>query len=237
MLKTDLHLHTNNIIKHFDSHIAPKQLIDRAAKLKFHVLSITEHTGYKTLRGLVQLKNPLGTYERYKDYAKSKGILLIPGVEIYIEGKDILLINFKGDYRKYKNIEDLEKLKKENVMIIAPHPYFPGVASLNKELAKHIKLFDAIELSHFYMKNLNFNKKAEIIAKKYKKPLVANSDAHFLFAFGRNYTYVFAEKKIDSILEAIRKNNVKIMTKPWDIGRFSAMASYHIYSNLRKELQ
>ncbi len=236
MLKTDLHLHTNNIIKKFDSTIGPKQLIDRAAKLKFNVLSITEHTGYKTFRGLVYLKNPLSTYEKYKDYARRKGILLIPGVEIYIEGKDILLINFKGDYRKYKKIEELEELKKENVTIIAPHPYFPGVASLNKELVKNIKLFDAIELSHFYIKNLNFNKKAEQTARKYNKPLIANSDAHFLFAFGRNYTYVFAEKKIDSILEAIRKNKMKIMTKPWDIGRFSALASYHVYSNIRKEL-
>lgn len=237
MLKTDLHLHTNNIIKKLDSTITPKQLIDRAVKLKFDVLAITEHTGYSTLRGMVYLKNPLSTYYKFKDYARKKGILLIPGVEIYIEGRDVLLINFKGDYRRYKEIEQLEELKKENVMIIAPHPYFPGASSLNKKLVQHIKLFDAIELSHFYMKNLNFNKKAEQTAKKYHKPLIANSDAHFLFAFGRNYSFVYSEKKIDSILEAIRKNKIRIMTKPWDLGRFSAMASYHVYSNVMKELR
>lgn len=236
MLKADLHLHTNNVIKHFDSHIKPKELIDRAAKLKFDVLAITEHSAYKTLYGIKQVKNPLATYYQYKDYAKKKGILLIPGVEILIEGKDVLLINFTGKTEKYKKIEELEKLKKENTIIIAPHPYFLGSSCLGKKLEQNIKTFDAIEYSHFYLKHINPNKKAEELARKYKKPVIATSDSHFLIGLGRNYSFIDAEKKTDSILEAIRKNKIKIVTKPWDIPTFSLMLAYQVYSSFMEKL-
>ncbi|MEM4244890.1 MAG: PHP domain-containing protein [Candidatus Nanoarchaeia archaeon] len=237
MLKIDLHTHTNNVVKRYDSTINPKDLINKAAKLKFDVISITEHSAYKTISGTKYIKNPLATYQQYKDYAKKKGVILLPGVEIYVEGKDILLINFKGDYNKYKNIQDLEKLKKENVIVIAPHPYFIGGSCLKNKLEQNIKIFDAIEYSHFYLKHINPNKKAVEIAKKYKKPMIATSDAHFLFAFGRNYSFVDAEKKVDSILEAIRKNKIKIVTKPWDLPRFSFLFVYQIYSTTLEKLQ
>ncbi len=234
MLKTDLHLHTN-ILKHFDSHIKPKDLIDKAANLNFDALALTEHTAYKTLFGLKYTKNPLSTYYQWKDYARRKGILLIPGVEMFIEGKDILLINFTGNPGDYSKIEDLEKLKKENVMIIAPHPCFPGLSSLNSKLVNHIKLFDAIEYSHFYLNSLNFNKKAVEIAKKYSKPLIATSDSHFLFCVGRSYSFIDAEKNVDSILSAIEKNKIDMVTKPWDLKTFSLLFAYQVYSNLAKE--
>lgn len=237
MIKADLHTHTNNVLKRYDSTIKPKELIDKAAKLKFDVISITEHSAYKTLFGTKYIKNPLATYEQYKNYAKKKGVMLIPGVEIYLEGKDILLLNFKGDPQKYKKIQDLEKLKKENVMIIAPHPYFMSGSCLKNKLEENIKIFDAIEYSHFYLKHINPNNKAVETAKKYRKPLIATSDAHFLFAFGRNYSFIDAEKKVDSILEAIRKNKIKMITKPWDLPRFSFLFAYQIYSTTLEKLQ
>jgi len=235
MLKTDLHLHTD-IIKHFDSHIKPKDLIDRAAKLDFDVLAITEHTAYKSLSGTTHVKNPLSTYNQWKEYAKKKGILLIPSVELLVEGKEILLINFVGNPEKYSRIEELEKLKKENTTIIAPHPYFPGSSCLKNKLVEHIKIFDAIEYSHFYLRHLNPNKKAEEIAIKYKKPMIATSDAHFLFEIGKNYSFIEAEKNTDSILNAIEKNRIKIVTRPLGIGKFSLLFSYQIYSKIMKEL-
>lgn len=234
MLKTDLHTHTD-IIKHFDSHIKPKELIDRAAKLKFDALAITEHTAYKTFRGVKHVKNPLSTYNQWKGYARKKGILLIPSVELFIEGKEILVINFYGK-PGYSKIEELEKLKKENTAIIAPHPYFPGSSCLKNKLVEHIKLFDAIEYSHFYLKHINPNRKAEEIARKYKKPMIATSDSHFLFEFGRNYSFIDAEKNKDDILEAIEKNRIKMVTRPWDVGTFSLLFSYQIYSKIMKEL-
>jgi predicted metal-dependent phosphoesterase TrpH len=236
MLKTDLHIHTNVPIKYFDSHIDPKELIDKAAKLNFDVLALTEHTGYNTIRGVKYIREPLRTYYQFRDYAKKKGILLIPGVELYIEGKDILLINFKGDPRAYRRIEDLEKLKNENTLVIAPHPYFIGKSCLHKKLVENIKIFDAIEQSQFYIQLLNFNIPARKTAERYNKPLIATSDAHFLFGFGKNYTMIDAEKNVDSLLEAIQKNKIEIITKPIGHWEFLTLAAYHAYSNILKQL-
>lgn len=236
MLKIDLHMHTNYVLKHFDSHINPKDLIDKASKLNFDVLAITEHTGYTTLKGFKPIKDPLLTYHHFKDYAKKKNILLIPGVEIFIQGKDVLLLNFTDDPHKYKTFDDLERLKQENVFIMAPHPYFFGASCLGKKLTDNIKLFDAIEYSHFYLKYLNPNNRAVKVASKFNKPLVATSDAHFLFAFGRNYTIVDSEKNIDSILSSLEKNKLKMFTKPWDLKNFPFLLSYQVYSNILKQL-
>lgn len=67
MLKTDLHLHTKE--DPFDKdHItySAKALIAHAAELNFDVISITNH-------------NRVTYSKKLKDYAGSKGILLIPG--------------------------------------------------------------------------------------------------------------------------------------------------------------
>ncbi|MFH1332094.1 MAG: PHP domain-containing protein [archaeon] len=236
MLKTDLHLHTNEVIRHFDSVIKPQVLINEAAKQNFNVLCLTEHAAYNTIFGLKYTKNPLSTYYKYKDYAKSRGIKLIPGVETIVDGKEVLLINFTGEPKKYTKIVDLEKLKNENVLIIAPHPFVPRSSCLKEKLIEHIKIFDAIEHTNIYIKQINPNKKAEEVAKKYKKPLIATSDAHFLTGFGRNYSFVEANDDVDSVLEAIRKNKIKMVSEPWTTWQMAAVLGFGVYCEVSKEL-
>ena len=45
--------------------------------------------------------------------------------------------------------------------------------------------------------------------KKYGKPLVANSDAHNIWMFGRHYTLVDAEPTMPSIFRAVRERRVE----------------------------
>ncbi len=236
MLKTDLHLHTNEGIKHFDSKIKPQELIKKAAKLKFDVLSLTEHAAYSTLFGVKYTKNPLSTYYKYKDYAKSKGIKLIPGIEAVMDGKEVLLINFEGDAKKYTQLTDLEKLRNENVLVMAPHPFLPRSTCLGKKLVENINVFDAVEHTNVYIKQINVNKKAEEVAKRYNKPMVATSDAHFLGGFGRNYSLIECEAKTDSILEAIRKNKIKIVSEPWQPWELAYLLCFGLYCEVSKEL-
>ena len=177
MLKADLHLHSKEDA--MDPHItySAKDLIDRAAQLNFNMLAFTFH-------------NQLFWKEELITYAEKKGIMLIPGSEMIIEGKDVLVYNLtKQTFNDITSFEDLKRAKEKdrNIFVIAPHPYFPGNRSLGKALEKHINLFDAIEYSWFHSSLINFNQKAVRIAKKHNKPLIATSDCHHLPLFGKNY--------------------------------------------------
>jgi len=200
-LKADLHLHTREDPKDKIKYTA-KQLIDEASHQKFDVLAITNHN--------------MVLYDDYlKKYALDKGIVLIPGIEVKVEGKHIILLNV-NEWRE-KEINTLEELrchKNENSLIIAPHPYFPMFASLGAKLDQYIHIFDALEYTHFYFRGINFNRKAERKAKEYNLPLLGVSDAHLLSQFGSTYSLIDAEKTPEAVIRAIRENKVEIVTRP-----------------------
>ena len=201
MLKAQLHIHTDEDPLDNLSYKA-KDVIDLAKKLNFDVLSFTLH-------------NRLFYNQEIIEYAKNNGILLIPGIEKTIEKKHVLILGLEI-LPEIKEIKDLEKIK-DKALIIAPHPFFPKYHSLNGKLMKNINNFHAIEHSFFYTNFLNFNKKAKIVAREYKKPFIGTSDVHNLKFFDRTYTLIDAEKNIVSVIEAIKNNKVKTITKPLSI--------------------
>jgi len=205
MLKVDLHAHVGGdpkdgiFIKY-----SPKQFIDFMAKKGYDVVAITPHLENNYDKKLI-------------DYAKGKGVLLIMGVELDLEGKDVLVLNVPQDKLKdITKIKDLEKIKAKDNLIIAPHPFYQ-LHSLGNKLVKNIDIFDAIEVCHFYTNKVNKkrNDKAITIAKKYNKALVANSDIHMLEYFNEeHYSLVNSQKDIISIFNAIKGGKVEIRTKP-----------------------
>jgi predicted metal-dependent phosphoesterase TrpH len=211
MLKADLHIHTNYIQK-TETLYSPKELIDYAKEKGFSVLAFSEHENHNK-----NDPNPLKTYHDFKDYAESKGILLIPAVELLLSGNHILALNFLDDSKKYKSLDNLKEIKENNpnCIIVAPHPLFKRPICLGeKKLRKYIDYIDVIEFSHFYTNNINLNKKAVDIAKEYKKPMIGTSDAHFFQQLNKTYTLIDSKKDILSILNAIKNNKVQIVTKP-----------------------
>ncbi|MDP2909099.1 MAG: PHP domain-containing protein [Nanoarchaeota archaeon] len=237
MLKADFHSHTNYVIPKRDSNLSPKQLIDFVASKGYEVLAITEHASLKCLLGRIEyIDNPLRTYFDFKDYAKKKGVLLIPGVETFVEGKEVLLVNFKGDAKKVRTFADVESLKKENVLVIAPHPFYGKPSCLKKKLVEHIDVFDAIEHCHFYTSFINPNRKAVEIARRYNKPLIATSDAHNFSQIGTNFSLVDAKKDVDSVLEAVRKGRVEIVTEPLPLWKFLGIASWSVMAVFKKRV-
>ena len=183
-----------------DIKYSAKELIDYTAKLGFDVLAITNHHKIHYNKDL-------------NDYAKKKNILLIPGVETHINGKEVLLLNTRKP-DNLKDYSDLERLRKENVIVIAPHAFYPPKQCLKEKLIKNIKYFDAIEYCHYYLPFFNkYNKKAVRTAKKYNKTIIGSSDCHSLFQVNHTYSLIDADKDIDSVLEAIRKGKIEIKTK------------------------
>jgi len=223
MLKADLHIHTGED-PYDEIKYTSKELINYAAKLGFDILAITNHHKIHYSKSL-------------SDYAKRKGILLIPGVETHINKGEVLLLNVRKP-GKIEDFQDLEVLKKENVVVVAPHPFYPLKSCLGKKLLENIKYFDGIEYSHFYLNNLNFfNKKAVKVAEQYNKTLIGTSDMHRLFQMDHTYSLVDCNKDTDSVLEAIRKGNVKIQTKKLPYISFLKAFFNVLFSGTKRKMQ
>ena len=198
-LKADLHLHTAEDPIDRVRYTA-KELIAKAADEGFDVISITNHQQMTFNQGLFVC-------------AKERDILLIPGMEMTIQRRHVLVLNPPA-HKTCLDIPSLSKLRRPETLIIAPHPYFPGTTSLNGYLLKHLNLFDALEYSHFYSQMINFNQKAGEVSQSFGLPLVGTSDAHFLSQLGSTYSLIYAEKNLEAIFAAIRQNMVKVISHP-----------------------
>lgn len=208
MLSAELHLHTKED-KFDEIRYSAKELIDHLSKLGREVIAITCH-------------DTLVYSDKLKRYAESKNILLIPGCEIWIEKKHVVVLNWIGDPFQIKTFEDLKKLKRENkeAIVLAAHPFFSRRDCLKEDLEKNIDLFDAIEYCHLYNDIINLNKKAVQIAKKYNKPLIGTSDAHHLFQINHTYTKINSKKNIPSIIKALKEKKIELVTKPLPLFKF-----------------
>lgn len=220
MLSAELHLHTKE--DKFDKiNYSAKELIDYLSRLGREVISITGH-------------DTLVYSDELKKYAETKNILLIPGCEIWIEKKHVVVLNWIGDPFQIKTFEDLKKLKKENkeVIVLAPHPFFGRGDCLKEDLEKNINLFDAIEYCHLYNNFINRNKKAIQIAKKYNKPIIGTSDAHHFFQINHTYTKINSKKDIPSIIKAIKENKIELVTKPLPFFIFMRIVFFALFDGL-----
>lgn len=217
MLKAEWHSHVRG---DWDDNIkySARQLIDRAAELNFNVLGITNHRHIYEEEGI-------------KEYALSRNIILFLGVELHLQGRHTLVYNVTNEQiQNIRNLADLELLKKEHpeILIIAPHPFHYGNNCHKENILRHLALFDAWEYSFFYCRYCNPNKRTLHLAKKYHKPMVGCSDVHRLQDLGNTYTLITLENEENekyeinetNILEAIRKGNTQIVTKPLPLLQF-----------------
>lgn len=201
-LKTNLHLHSRedayDVLKY-----SIRQAIDRAAELGFEVLAWTPH-------------RQVLCRSEHIEYAKQKGIILFAGIEAKIAGREVILINCGPEAENIKTFKQLKEYKERNqdVLVLAPHPFFPARSVLAEKLEENIGLFDAVEKSWFYTPKVDFNAKAVKIAAKHKKPLVATSDTHHLMCLDRSYALVDSAKDPKAILAAIKKGKLENFSRP-----------------------
>ncbi len=200
-LKTNLHFHTGDDPEDPIPY-SLEQAIDTASEKGFSVLGITCHNKFSGMN--------------HMEYASKKGVLLIPGIEKTIEGSHVVILNANKEAEKIKTFRDLAEYKNKNpdILILAPHPFFPAKYALGKKLIEHIKLFDAIEKSWFYSKKIDFNKKAEYVALKNDIPYITTSDTHRLRFLESSYAIINSESKTTTaVLNAIRKKEFVNVSK------------------------
>ena len=201
--KTNLHFHSQDDPEDTINYTFYEG-INQAARLGFEILALTCHNKF------------IGSQE-YQDYAASKNILLIPGIEQYIEGRHVVILNPQSDIEQITTFTELADYKKNHpeILIFAPHPYFYTNYSLKEKLEKNIHLFDVIEQSWFYSRWFNLNKKGQLMAEKYDLPFITASDTHVLKLLDVSYAIIEAkEKTIPAIFEAIKKKSFENVTLP-----------------------
>ncbi len=207
MFKADFHLHSRDDYEHPGLHYSTLQLIDKMALMGYSVLALTFHNQMYYTKDLVT-------------YAKKKGILLIPGVELRVEKKHILVYNAKpAELAQVKTFSDLAQLRRDDTLIVAAHPFF-GRIGAGKKLHEHPEAFDGVEYCHFYLSWLNKNKKAIAAAKKHNFLVLGNSDAHAFKQLGHTYTLVPTNKDVVAVLKAIKERKHQLVTKPLSFKTF-----------------
>lgn len=220
MIKVELHSHSADDPADYIPHSTP-QLIDRAAQLGYSALAITLHDR--------QLDERL-----YADYARQRGVALIPGIERTIEGKHVLLLNFSRASEAVETFEDLARLRAgERGLVIAPHAYFPSATCLGRLVESYAELFDAIEYNAMFTASINFNDRAVQWAKRHGKPLVGNGDVHRLRQLGTTYSLIDAPPEADAICEAIRLNHVRVEATPLTLLTAVGLMAEMLAANVR----
>ena len=215
-LKIDFHTHTADDPEETIRY-SSRELIDKAHCLGFDAICITNH-------------NAVSTNGYLSDYARERDIVLIPGVEIEIRGKHVLVINARKDILEARTFGDVRRLRTPECLVIAPHPYFPGTSSLMGKARRHIDIFDAIEFSWFYHRRINFNTFAVRMAAEYGLPVIGTSDCHRLDRFGQAYSLVKAEKDAGSIVEAVRAGRAEIVASPLNLLELGMHGVEHLVS-------
>lgn len=212
----------------FDFHIHSKYSYDCISKIgailkcakraKLRGIAITDHEKFKGNLDLEEIAK--------KKYPE---LILIKGEEIETEFGDITGLFLKKEIRSRKFFDVVKEIKKQGGIVVLPHPARNHI--LNDKIMKDI---DVIEIFNS-KSNKETNKMAELLAKKYGKPVLAGSDANALeIGFGK--TIVFSKNEtLQEIKKAILNKKTKIIGKrPGKIRRILAFFLVQIIQAIKK---
>lgn len=214
-LLADLHTHAADDPRDDLGHSA-EMLIDAAAASGVQVLAITLHD--RLLRS-----------DWLEEYAEARGVMLMPGIELTVEGKHVVVLNPSAEHLSCDTFDQLRKAGRCDGAIMAPHPYFPAPPCLGWLTAKHIDLFDLIEYSSMYCTGINFNRLAVNLARKHGRPIVGTSDTHSLPYVDNTLTWVEADRSVESVIHALLNGRIELRTKPRAVApalRFGMKVAY-----------
>lgn len=228
-LKVDLHCHikgdpVDTYIKH-----SGKQLIEYAREKGYDALAITNHTHAAYTKELADIAEDNGIIlipGMETNVVDRRGFFPAQRKHVLLYGQsEPAAVRALNDYSERRNgdlsFDDIRRLKKDGLVlaVAAPHSYHVGY-SLNGSFAEHHDLFDLVELSWFHTavklpeslaawNFLNRNQIVQAVNGEFGLPYFASSDAHRLQDFGRAFSWIHADKNLDSIMEALQSRDPK----------------------------
>ena len=228
-VKASLHLHSHEDIG--DSQLVDYslfELIDRLAALGFKVAASTCHD-----QGVCQ--------SEHIAYAKQKGLLLIPGVEIEIDGRrHLLILNGGPDAEAVATFDELKifRVTHPEAFVIAPHPNHGKSSTLTlKRIRRYRDLIDAVEHSWFYSSFWNPNLKTERLCVELRLPFIATSDAHTMDYIDVDFAVIDTDDlTIESVFRAIRSGKFENFTRPKKFSQLAGFMALMYYVKIRERL-
>jgi len=204
-LKAELHVHTSEDF--WDGKYIGYSLIDfikEAKKKRYDIVAVTNHHTVPDKKIL----------KKARAFAEQQNILLIPGAEVTVSGKHVLVyFDYDVDHKKIiesiLTIGDIAHLKNKGVirLVGAAHPFYM-LKNAGHMLNEYQDTFDFIELSWYYTNMpswlqgkqsfFDMNVGARRHAKKRGLPLVANGDLHKLDEFTKECTFIRCNKNLNS---------------------------------------
>lgn len=156
-MRAILHIHT---CYSFDSNLSPAEIINFAKNLDIDFIGITDHN---TIKGAIEAKK----------LTNSPNIII--GAEYFTEVGDIMALFIKEEIKEREALSVINEIKKQAGIAVLPHPY----REHNNIRDEVIEKCDAIEVFNARSTKIQ-NDKALELAKKFNKPIIVGSDAHFL---------------------------------------------------------
>lgn len=220
VIKVELHAHTAQDPCDYIPH-STRDLIDRASGLGYGAIAITLHDRHY---------DPTAD----QDHARSRGIVLIPGIERTIDRRHVLLVNFPVECEAVRSFEDVRGLKARHPrgLVIAPHAFYPIGSAMRGHVDRYADVIDAVEVNSMFISWLDFNRRAVRWARANGKPVVGNTDLHLLEQMGTTYTLVDAPADADAICDAIRAGRVELHSTPLPAWRAASIFLRMVFAGL-----
>jgi predicted metal-dependent phosphoesterase TrpH len=188
MLKCDLHVHTN-FSRDGESRV--EDILRRAEQVGLDAIAITDHDTVEGALYAQRLHSP---------------VLVIPGIEVSTRQGHILVLGIDVTFPPRRDVlETIAEARAQGGLVILPHPYHMWRHGVARKMKGSIRAVDAVEAFNSRYIVGTANRKAALMARRYKKPCVGGSDAHHARFVGFGVTYIDAEPTVESILSAIRE--------------------------------
>lgn len=215
-LKAQLHIHTRE--DPFDGkHISysAEDLILLAREYNYHIIAVTNHNVAFTRDQTLMLR----------DNGNKNGIVFVPGVEMRIKNRDILLyFDYGSDpakiTRSLHTMADVRACKNDGLirLVIIPHPFF-HFHSIDRKALDYLDIIDAVEFNWFYTHInclqkgsflnrilFNMNNEGEAFARQHHLPLLASGDLHSLDWFDKDFSLLRCRHDLESFFNVFAQS-------------------------------
>jgi len=194
----DLHIHSEYS---YDSISKIDDILKVAKKRGLSGIAITDHEEFS------------GSLEACAK-AKCWDLLVIPGMEIATEYGDIIGLFLQQQITSRMFLDVVHEIKKQSGIVVLPHP-FKRTKNIVDTVFQHIDLIEVFNARSVSISNKFCNPRAYDLALKINLPMIAGSDAHFLFEIGRGCIDLNNVSSIEQVRKNLLNNNKdKIVRHP-----------------------
>ena len=239
-----LHCHS-----YYDGKLSITDIILNAYKNKYSFFSITDHLEPKLfidpndtfayLKGLIKKGKTISdlslklinnhTVKVYKKIPNSHVMYLIQGVEISAMDKNkkthLGILGLNKMPKPYQTLDYyFKKYQKENVLIIACHPFSPNNQGMGlSNLKKYREQIDFVELNGSFPLPFGYfiNNKTKRVAENLEIPIITNTDSHIKSNYFNTFSSLipkakdFDENDIVNYIKNHRKSIRAVMCYPF----------------------